>query len=88
MCRHICKRKHTSNTSSNIHFLSAGTAMLDKHKLTAEEANTKPAGRSSGELKALWLSDSSLPCSLLFLKYINCSTELGGIIVIYEIQKK
>lgn len=59
--------KHSQNASSNMQFLSAGTALLNKHRLTAEVANTKPAGCNSGELKALWQSDFSLPCSLMFL---------------------
>lgn len=78
-------RKHTQtcrkkNASSSTQFLSAGTARLDKHRLTAEVANTKPAGCNSGELQALWQSDFSLPSALLFLiliKSMNCSTELG-----------
>lgn len=49
--------KHAQNASSNTQFLSAGTALLDKHRLTAEVANTKSAERNSGELKALWQSD-------------------------------
>lgn len=48
-------------------FLSAASALLGKHRLTAEVVNTKPAGCNSGELEALWQSDSSLPRSLLFL---------------------
>lgn len=55
---HMEEHKHAQNASSNIQFLSAGTALLDKHKLTADVVNTKPAGCNSGELKALWQSDS------------------------------
>lgn len=43
----------TKKASSHTRLLSAGTALLDKHRLTAQVVNAKPAGCDGGEPEAL-----------------------------------
>lgn len=73
----MAAQKREKKPSTNIQFLSTGTTLLDKHRLTAEVVNTKPAGCNSGELEALWQSDFSLPCSLLFLLSTGSATYIS-----------
>lgn len=64
--------------SANIQFISAGTALLDKHRLAAQVVRPTPAGCSSGELPASWLTDFSSPPSLLFVivSKMDCTAEV------------
>lgn len=50
---HMGAQRQQLKASSHIRFLSVSTALLDKHGLTAQVVNAKPAGCNSGELEAL-----------------------------------
>lgn len=77
---HMGAQRQQLKASSHIRFLSAGTALLDKHRLTAQVVNAKPAGCDSGELEALWLSDFSspfVPCCFLTAAEMECGAGRG-----------